>query len=287
VAELAELAGARLALAAAAQSMVRFAAGFVTFHTAFALKESRQPAWFFGAVLLAGAMAVFAASVAGPLLRRRVSETALLRGAAVAIAAAAVLASGQGARSGAFLVTITVSAAGAVAQQAFASTVQRLAPDAELGRAFAHFDARFQLVWVVGAIGPVLLRPPRPLGYLAVGVSIAVFAVVYTTAPRTAEARVRTVTVARDDARPDTALMALAHALAVQGEHDLAALTAVEAARVHLARTRSGSPLPPELQRAWARVVGGEAATADIAAAVIAQAEQLTGWARPGPVTEP
>ena len=52
-----------------------------------------------------------------------------------------------------------VSTAGKLA---FDSIVQRDAPDANRGRSFARFETRFQLVWVIGALIPVLLLPiPR------------------------------------------------------------------------------------------------------------------------------
>ena len=42
---------------------------------------------------------------------------------------------------------------------AFDSLVQRDAPDANRGRSFARFETRFQLVWVIGALLPLLLLP--------------------------------------------------------------------------------------------------------------------------------
>ena len=54
-------------------------------------------------------------------------------------------------------IVAVVSTAGRLA---FDSLVQRDAPDANRGRSFAAFELRFQLVWVVGAVIPVLISIP-------------------------------------------------------------------------------------------------------------------------------
>jgi hypothetical protein len=51
---------------------------------------------------------------------------------------------------------------------AFDSLVQRDAPDANRGRSFASFELRFQVVWVVGAVIPVLISIPLRAGFLAI-----------------------------------------------------------------------------------------------------------------------
>jgi hypothetical protein len=68
------------------------------------------------------------------------------------------------------------------AKLAFDSLVQRDAPDANRGRSFARFEVRFQLVWVIGAMIPLLLLPiPAQIGYLVIaGTSgFALFSYVY------------------------------------------------------------------------------------------------------------
>jgi hypothetical protein len=58
---------------------------------------------------------------------------------------------------------------------AFDSLVQRDAPDANRGRSFASFELRFQIVWVVGAVIPVLVRIPLTVGFVA-NAGVAAFA---------------------------------------------------------------------------------------------------------------
>ena len=52
----------------------------------------------------------------------------------------------------------------ALARLAFDSIVQRDAPDANRGRAFAQFETRFQLGWVLAAFVPVVIPIPRMAG---------------------------------------------------------------------------------------------------------------------------
>ncbi len=62
----------------------------------------------------------------------------------------------------------TVAVAATCAKLAFDSLVQRDAPDANRGRSFARFEVRFQLVWVVGAVVPVLISIPLHVGFVIV-----------------------------------------------------------------------------------------------------------------------
>src|SRR5207342_2874440 len=154
VVEVAELTSAELSLAASAMSVLRFAVGFLTFLLALSLKTASEPAWVYGVVLVAGVVGGFAGTVIGPLLRRRVAEEVLLTAALAVPGALCLLAASQDRRTSAVLVSFAIGVASSVGHQVFDSTTQRLAPDAEKGRAFARFETRFQLAWVAGAIGP-------------------------------------------------------------------------------------------------------------------------------------
>jgi hypothetical protein len=67
--------------------------------------------------------------------------------------------------------------------------VQRDAPDAERGRAFARFEVRLQLTWVLGALLPVVLRPSMAVGLYFLGVSLVLGAIFYGTTARAAVRR--------------------------------------------------------------------------------------------------
>ena len=84
----------------------------------------------------------------------------MLLGLSLGVAgAAALIAPVQFADPAVLLVAFTTGVAANMARQAFDSLTQRLAPDAEKGRAFARFETRFQIAWVIGAVIVVLARP--------------------------------------------------------------------------------------------------------------------------------
>jgi hypothetical protein len=62
--------------------------------------------------------------------------------------------------------------------------VQRDAPDAAQGRAFARFEAEFQLAWVGGALLPVALRIPERVGFFVLMLGCGLAALTYVTGRR-------------------------------------------------------------------------------------------------------
>jgi hypothetical protein len=81
---------------------------------------------------------------------------------------AAVLAAWTGGLAAAATLAACVGVSASSAKLAFDSVVQRDAPDANRGRSFAKFEARFQLTWVVGAFIPVIVTIPVQIGFLVV-----------------------------------------------------------------------------------------------------------------------
>ena len=264
-----ELTSAPLSLAASAMIVLRFAVGFITFLLALNLKTASEPAWVYGMVLVAGVLGGLSGTVIGPLLRRRLAEETLLTASLAVSGALCLLAAAQDRRTSGVLISFAVGTAAAVAHQAFDSTTQRLAPDAEMGRAFARFETWFQLAWVAGAIGPVLARPSGFVGLLVIGVLLGFGALVYVVGRRSLRSEAQLV-AAPNANDPVDALVALAHVLRLQGAPVLAVLTAVEAVRVAGSRRPLGDDsLPAELAAAWRRVtLGGVPSDADVDRAV-------------------
>jgi predicted branched-subunit amino acid permease len=64
-------------------------------------------------------------------------------------------------------------------RQGFDSILQRDAPAAARGRSFARFETLFQLVWVLGALGGVVLQPSNQNGLALLGVVFALTLVTY------------------------------------------------------------------------------------------------------------
>lgn len=160
-----ELRHAGVRLAAIATGVLRATVGFLTFLVAFGLRRGGEPAWVFGLVLAASIGGSLVASVVAPMLRRRLPEEHLLAGSLGLVAVVTAVAARAGGRPGAALAAGAVGVAAGAGKLAFDSLVQRDAPAAAQGRAFARFEALFQLAWVVGALLPVALTVPGRAGY--------------------------------------------------------------------------------------------------------------------------
>jgi len=165
-AESAELRGIGVRLAASAMGLVRGIVGFLTFLLLFALRDG--PTWKLGAVLvLTGAGALLGSAVA-PALRRSFSEERMLT-TLLAVAVVGGLAAGWvGGFAASMLLAAVIAVVSTAGRLAFDSLVQRDAPDANWGRSFAAFELRFQLVWAVGAVVPVLISIPIRVGFLVI-----------------------------------------------------------------------------------------------------------------------
>ena len=86
--------------------------------------------------------------------------------------------------SAAALLAGGVAFAASGGKQAFDSLVQRDAPPAAQARAFARFEAGFQLVWVVGALIPVVFPIGEQLGFVMIACAAAVIGVVHVVSRR-------------------------------------------------------------------------------------------------------
>jgi hypothetical protein len=148
------LAGIRLA--AVAMAVLRGGVGFLVFLLAFALKRQNEPAWFYGAVVGASSAGGFIGAVVAPRVRKLLREEALLVIALAIPAATALLTARSQGRPAALMVAFTLGLGASAGRAAFDSLVQRDAPDTAWGRAFARYEAYFQLAWVLGAFLPVL-----------------------------------------------------------------------------------------------------------------------------------
>jgi len=71
-----------------------------------------------------------------------------------------------------------------VAKPSFDALVQRHVRESNQGRAFARFETRFQLMWVVGSFVPVVLSLPVAAGSMVMAVVAAVGAVSYMSSRR-------------------------------------------------------------------------------------------------------
>lgn len=202
--EKAELRSAGVVLAASAMGYLRGVAGFITLLLAFELRGGIDPGpsatgvevghqvreamglerldlttggappWHFGVALLGVGLGGLVGALGVPRLRRRFPEERLLAFALFGLAVFAALAAVSTGVGGAFIIGFALGVAGTGGKQSFDAIVQRDAPKANLGRTFSRFESRFQLLWVVGALLPVVLRVPARAGYVLVAAT-AVF----------------------------------------------------------------------------------------------------------------
>lgn len=165
-AETAELRGIGIVLASSAMGLIRGMVGFLTFLLLFDLRES--PTWHMGVVLGFTGLGMLLGSLAAPVLRRSMPEERILLAALGATVAVGLVATRLGDLVGAATMAATVAVVATCAKLGFDSLVQRDAPDANRGRSFARFEVRFQLVWVIGAVIPVVTSIPLRIGFLII-----------------------------------------------------------------------------------------------------------------------
>ena len=173
-----ELHSVGIVRATAGMTMIRAAIGFLFFQLFFWLNEDYGLAAF-GLAAAASTIGSMVGNIAAPRLRQRVREEVMLVAALSSIAVAGTLAALFGGLITAVLVAAVVNLASSIGRMAFDSIVQRDAPDANQGRAFARFETRFQLAWVVAGLPAVLFTLPHQIGFLVVALIGAVGAASY------------------------------------------------------------------------------------------------------------
>ena len=188
--EKAELNMPTITLAATAMAVLRGAVGFLTFFAAFSLKRSHEGALWFGVVLIASAAGGFLGVVVAPLLRRRVREETILAASLLLPAVVTLFAARSGNRLMLAVAASALALGAGAGKLAFDSLVQRDGPDEMRGRAFARFETRFQLVWVVGALVPVALFSviTRRVGFFVLALVLGFVGLSYAGSLRSARA---------------------------------------------------------------------------------------------------
>jgi hypothetical protein len=183
------IAGTQVILALTPMSVLKGLLGFLTFLFAFGLRREDAATWWYG--LLIGALTVGA--VIGVLLvgriRRVLTEQQMLTAALWLVTAAGLLGWLLADRALQALVAVAVGAAGAVAKPSFDALVQRHVRESDQGRAFARFETRLQLMWVIGSLVGVVLSLSIPAGNLVLAVVAALGALSYMNSLRSASRR--------------------------------------------------------------------------------------------------
>ncbi len=167
--EVRELHSSNIQLGAIAMTVLRGLVGFTFFHLAFWLRSQDQGTLWFAAVVGVSALASMVGNAVASLLRARVREETMLTVALLVCASAGLGVSVLGGPLGAVVLAAVLNLMAALGRLNFESIVQRDAPGANRGRAFAVFETRFQLSWAVGAFAAVALQASGTIGFLIVG----------------------------------------------------------------------------------------------------------------------
>ncbi len=151
-----ELQSSSIVVAGTAMGLLRGAVGFMTFFVGFLLKKQHEAAWVYGLVLSLSATGNGVGVVVAPVLRRKIREEWILSGSLLIPAVLLVFAARSSGRVSLSIAAFSIAGGAACGRLVFDSLVQRDAHDAARGRAFARFETRFQIVWVVGGVLAVL-----------------------------------------------------------------------------------------------------------------------------------
>ena len=165
-------------LAGSAMGVVRAMTGFTLFLIAFWLRGDDAAPWWFGFMFTASALGQLAGAVLAPPLRRRVREEVLLVGALGLAAAGSFYVVTAGDRVSVLGLAVVIGFMASMTKLCFDAIVQRDELPEDQGRSFARFETRFQLMWVIGALLPVI----APNGILPLRAGITLLAVAATAA---------------------------------------------------------------------------------------------------------
>ncbi len=177
-------ASGQLLAASVAMALLRAEVGFLTFLVAFGFRRSNAPSWWFGVVLASSMGATLAGSALAPRLRARVREEWLIAGGLGLVSLTGLGFARLDGRLWAAAVAAGVGLAAGTAKLAFDALVQRDAPERERARSFARYEAGFQLVWVIGALLPVVVATPMRQGFDVLGIAASAAAVAYVVVTR-------------------------------------------------------------------------------------------------------
>ena len=166
----AEVTTTGLQLAWVAMLILRAASGFILFHLAFLFRGQADEKFLLGAAVGMSSAGTLLGNSLAPRLRRTLHEERMITVALGLPAVAGILGAIAGGASSGIAVAAVVGFGAAICRLSFESIVQRDGPDTNRGQAFARFETRFQLGWVVAAVLPVLLEIPGSVGYLLIGV---------------------------------------------------------------------------------------------------------------------
>jgi Major Facilitator Superfamily len=173
-------------LGGSAMAVLRGSVGFLAFFAAFELKND---VFALGVALAASLLGGFIGVVAAPVLRRSAREEVIIASSLVLPATFALLGALAAGATGFVLAAFALAIGAGAGRLGFDSLLQRDGPDAARGRAFAKFETRFQMVWVIGGIIGIIPFAAQ-FGLFLLAIMLAFAAISYVAALQAARRRV-------------------------------------------------------------------------------------------------
>jgi MFS family permease len=168
-----QLHSSALQAGALTMTVLRGCVGYTLFHLAFWFRGEENGTFWLAVTVAVSSLAGMAGNFVAPFVRRHLREERMLVASLVVTAVAGIGMAIFGGIFGALVLAAAVNFVAAIARLSFESIVQRDAPGANHGRAFAVFETRFQLAWALAAFIAVALQLPGPMGFLIVGLVAA------------------------------------------------------------------------------------------------------------------
>src|ERR1039457_736551 len=189
LASLQPVAEPQVLLGLTTNSLLRGIAGFFIFMLAFGLRRLNASLFWYGFALAGSGVGSLLGLVLVQRLRQRFSEPQILLAAVWLVALVGSLAALGGDLPAQGLLALAIGIAGSWGQPSFDAITQRYVPEEQQGRAFARFATRQQLVWVVGALVPVVIAFPLPVGDVVIAATAAITGLFYLTSRRALQHR--------------------------------------------------------------------------------------------------
>src|ERR1700728_3084231 len=189
VASLQPVAEPQVLLGLTANSLLRGVAGFFIFMLAFGLRRRGAPEFWYGFAFAGSGVGSLLGLALVPRLRQRLSEAQILLAALWLVAIGGSLAALWQDLAAQGLLALTIGMAGSWGQPSFDAITQRYVPAEHQGRVFARFATRQQLVWVLGALLPVVIALPLVVGDVVIAATAVVGGLAYFSSRRALEHR--------------------------------------------------------------------------------------------------
>jgi hypothetical protein len=181
--------GVELRQALVAIGGMRLLVGFLVFHLAFAVRREDLGSIGLGLLVGAAAFGSLVGALVAPRLRRNLREEGILAASLALAGLVGIVAGRWFSLPTAVLLVFSFGVAAGAAKVAFDSIVQRETPEGARGWAFARFEARLQLAWVIGAAIPLIVPIPSGPGAAAAGVIANLVGILYILARRSVHQR--------------------------------------------------------------------------------------------------